>query len=391
MYKKLRRRIALAIAGSVFALLAVSMAAINTSNFVGAAEDADRITERIAGNSGTIGGPERDGPGMSPEGLGSIHYFVYNLTDGTLDRNSLVTINEVELESWANSLANSAEKGWTRTTYRYRLYENAGDKYVVVIDQSRELSPSYRVLWISLIVGGAGLVLVIVVGSIISKAIVKPFEENDKSQKRFIADAARTLRTPVSVISIDAATLKEKLPDDESLNSIEKQTKKLLKLASDLNSFAGASKDNANKAKTNLSNVLKDVLKLYEDGFKAAGKKLETSIEEGLEANVDDGMIRKALSEIIENLLKYSSTIAMISLRKEGDRVVLETRNDFPGIAEGSLDRVFDRFYRLDADNMSKYEGNGVGLSIVKEIVDAHRGRAKAKGEGGDFVLKIEF
>ena len=391
MYKKLRRRIALAITGSVFALLAVSMAAINTSNFVGAAEDADRITERIAGNSGTIGGPERDGPGMSPEGLGSIHYFVYNLTDGTLDRNSLVTINETELKSWANSLANAAEKGWTRATYRYRLYENAGDKYVVVIDQSRELSPSYRVLWISLIVGGVGLVLVIVVGSIISKAIVKPFEENDKGQKRFIADAARTLRTPVSVISIDAATLKAKLPDDESLNSIEKQAKKLLKLASDLNSFAGASKDNANKAKTNLSNVLKDVLKLYEDGFKAAGKKLETSIEEGLEANVDDGMIRKALSEIIENLLKYSSTKAMISLRKEGDRVVLETRNDFPGIAEGSLDRVFDRFYRLDADNMSKYEGNGVGLSIVKEIVDAHRGRAKAKGEDGDFVLKIEF
>jgi signal transduction histidine kinase len=70
---------------------------------------------------------------------------------------------------------------------------------------------------------------------------------------------------------------------------------------------------------------------------------------------------------------------------------VLETRNDFPGNAEGPLDRVFDRFYRLDADNMSKYEGNGVGLSIVKEIVDAHRGRAKAKGEGGDFVLKIEF
>jgi signal transduction histidine kinase len=262
---------------------------------------------------------------------------------------------------------------------------------VVVIDQSRELSPSYRVLWISLIVGGVGLVLVIVVGSIISKAIVKPFEENDKGQKRFIADAARTLRTPVSVISIDAATLKAKLPDDESLNSIEKQAKKLLKLASDLNSFAGASKDNANKAKTNLSNVLKDVLKLYEDGFKAAGKKLETSIEEGLEANVDDGMIRKALSEIIENLLKYSTTKAMISLRKEGDRVVLETRNDFPGIAEGPLDRVFDRFYRLDADNMSKYEGNGVGLSIVKEIVDAHRGRAKAKGENGDFVLKIEF
>ena len=102
-------------------------------------------------------------------------------------------------------------------------------------------------------------------------------------------------------------------------------------------------------------------------------------------------MIKKMLSEILDNTLKFADSKAEVSLKKEADRIVLVIKNDSDGIPNGTLDTVFNKFSRLDYKDHSKYDGSGVGLSIVKSIVEKHNGRAIAKGENGFFILKIEL
>ena len=393
MYKKLRKKIAISISLSVFALLAITLLVLNISNFIGVSEEADRVTERIELNSGSLDPNEHHGvPGeMSPEGLGSIHYFVYDSKNDTFSNYNLVSVSENEAKQWAISLLNGAQKGWFKTYYRYRTYLKNNNKYVVVIDQSRELSPCYRNLYISLISGAVGLVIISVLAIYISKKMVSPFEENDNKQKRFIVDAARALRTPVSVISLDNSTIENEFGENEYSKSIRVQINKLLDLSNDLNSLNKVGKGNLNINEINISNILKDVIGLYQNAFEANKKILKVEIEDGIIINGDDGMLRKMLSEVIENSLKYADKEAYISLNKAKERVELIFKNDAKGITEGPLDTIFEKFYRMDYKDHSKYEGNGVGLSIVKEIVDNHKGRVKAKGEKDTFILKIEL
>ena len=397
MIKKLRKKIVLYTILSVFSLLAIVLSIVNVSNFVAVAEEADQITERISKENngggqgqGQQGGPGSMGPG-SPETMASMRYFIYSEETNSLTTFKMSAIDNSEALTWGQNLLNGAKKGWSRTTYRYLVSGDLGYRLVVVVDQARELNPSYRILWISLISSAIGLALVAGFAIFISKKIVRPIEENDNKQRRFITDAAIALKTPVSVISIDNATLTNEHGEELANKSIRKQVDKLLDLANDLNALQNASESGANKEQINLSNVLKDVIHQYSFAFGDNNKKLNLNIQDDVLFDADSGMIKKMLSETIENCLKYSDNETTISLTNENQRITIEFVNDCKGIPEGTLDRVFEKFYRLDYKDHSIYDGSGVCLSIVKEIVNKHNGRVIARGENDHFILKIEF
>ena len=283
--------------------------------------------------------------------------------------------------------------GWVQKIYRYRVYQlnEKNVVYVTLIDQGRELKPCFNVLYTSLIGEGIGLVFTTVAVILISRWLVEPIVYSDNKQKRFIANASNALRTPASIISLDNATLINENGEKEANKSIRYQLKTIIDLANDLNAFSLIAESKGEFEELNLSNICKETIKKYESGFESGKKELRVNIEDNVMLNGDLGMIQKMLSEVMENTLKFSETFAEINIKKDKERVVLEFINDAKGIPNGTLDRVFDRFYRLDYKDHSKYEGNGIGLSIAKDIVDKHKGRIIAKGENDNFVLKIEF
>ena len=403
MINKLRKKIVIFSISSIFIFLVLILLTINLVNVSLVSSNADKITEHIASRNGSFemrGQPNKDGnfdnrPPMgpdSPEMADSLRYCTFSFDN---DRNPTVVVyrlnalSQEEAQNLATSLLDK-KVGWVNLIYRYRVYEKGNLTYVTLIDQGRELQPTFNIMIASIVGSLSGLLIVAVIMILLSKKLVQPLVQSDEKQKRFIASAALTLKTPITILSLDNGSLVKKYGEQDENKSIRQQVRRITDLANDLNSLAILEEIKALKDNVNLTNVFNEVYSRYQSAIEN-NRNVNLNIEENVILLADKGMMEKMLSEVVENVMKYGEKNVSISLTKENERILLTFVNDATGIPEGSLDTVFERFTRLDYKDHSQYDGNGVGLAIVKEIVTLHNGRVMALGKENQFILKIEF
>ena len=85
----------------------------------------------------------------------------------------------------------------------------------------------------------------------------------------------------------------------------------------------------------------------------------------------------------MDNAVKYSKSYVNVSLKKNNGKCILLVENDTNGIEKGNLDKVFERFYRLDESRNNEIKGFGIVLSIAKSIADSHGAKINASSEDG--------
>lgn len=409
---------------AVFILLAALLFVINGVNFTMVAEDADRITRMLADHGGAFGrdfahegetnkdkartdsqarqqmtlenrkyqfrpvGPM--GPD-SPEVDASIRYFTFAFSeDGQTAETIAFQISAVSVEEaaeWAQSLLREST-GWTRLTYRYRVYKGSqGRTFVTVIDQGRELLPSYRILLISIIGGLLCVALSWLALRLVGRRLFSPLAEADRKQKQFIANANREFRVPLTILSADTELLERRDGPSEETRSIRRQIGKLDLLVEKLGSVGIFDDESAKPSPLPLSEYLQAALEAASAAFTAQGKTLQGQVAPDISLTADPEAINKTLAELLDNALLFSRSWASFSLQKEGERIVLETRND-TSLPDGSKDQVFDRFTTLE-DSGQEASHAGLGLAFVKDVVDKLNGRASAFVKDGVFTLRI--
>ena len=120
------------------------------------------------------------------------------------------------------------------------------------------------------------------------------------------------------------------------------------------------------------------------------GKKYTVQIEDGIAYEGDENALRQLVSLLVDNAMKYSDDGGdiRVSLRKAGRSPELKVENTTPGIQKGDQSVLFERFYRADASRNSATGGHGIGLSVAKAIVTAHKGRITAVSPDG---IRIVF
>ncbi|MBO5528538.1 MAG: HAMP domain-containing histidine kinase [Bacilli bacterium] len=412
MIEKFRRKFVAYATASVFVLLLLIFGAINIVNFTVVASDADTVTQTLADEGGKFdeprGQPGQQQPGQlepgsgemgphSPEMKMSARYFTVSVD---AEGNAAVvsfkfteqTVTPEGSIEWAKEIVGGRSTGWTRTYYRYRIYFVDNLTYVSVIDFARELTPSYRVLWSSLVGSGIGILVSFLILIPVSKIFVKPLIASDKKQKRFISDASHELKTPLTIISANNEIIEAEQGESEATRMIDKQVGRLTTMVKNLNALAHIDESGlTGKSPFDLAALCTDVVDNYRGPFKKKNIHFEVEIPAKLQFIGDEGSIRKLLSILLDNAQKYALTTAEFHLYHNGERTAIKVINDAEGIEEGSLDRVFERFYRSDVARSSGIEGSGIGLSIAKEIVAKSGGRIRAKGENGTFIIKAEL
>lgn len=220
------------------------------------------------------------------------------------------------------------------------------------------------------------------------------------TQRRFLADAAHELRTPLTVVQTNAQALLRQGGIDAdpaarqaALQAIAREADRMARLTNDLLTLARV---DAGQAVASRRLALDELaLEVYhQERPLANGVRLEIGAWDRVEVLGDADRLKQVLLNLVDNALRYTpagGTVTLEVARADGSAVV-RVRDTGPGIPLAEQERVFERFYRLDAGRARADGGSGLGLAIAREVAEAHGGRielASQPGAGSAFALVV--
>ena len=408
MIKTLRIRfIALAMA-SLFLVLAVIIGAVNILNYRSVAEHADRILTILSENggdfpppAGPLDKPEPRKYGLSPETPFESRYFSVRLDAAgeivSVDTDRIAAMDGETAAASAYAAWRDGGAGGFLGDYRFvRLAEDGGTQ-IIFLDCGRSLSTFRAFLLTSCGVSALGLLAVFVLLLVFSPRIIRPVSESYEKQKRFITDAGHEIKTPLTIIDADASILAMEYGGNEWLQDIQTQTRRLSALTNGLIDLSRMEEDRPplQRIEFPFSDLAEEMVQSFRSLARVQGKTFTSDIQPMLTLCGDQKALGQLLSILLDNALKYSGDGGAIDLRLTGQgklaRLAVSNTTAAP-ITQEQLSRVFDRFYRTDQSRNSQTGGYGIGLSVARAIVTAHRGKiAASTRDGRSMTVTVEL
>jgi signal transduction histidine kinase len=216
--------------------------------------------------------------------------------------------------------------------------------------------------------------------------------ELDTLKNSFIQTVSHELRTPLGIIHGHAELLTlgamgELQPRQaESVGIIARRVNMLIDLVNDLTAMLAAETQELRRQEINLAALLYSILDEYRIQARHVSVTVKAEIQEDLPAiRGDITHLQRVFDNLFSNAFKFTPPDGLVTLRlwHEADRVFIEVADTGSGIPEENLGRIFERFYQVDGKTTRHHGGTGLGLALVKEIVEAHRGEVTVKSELG--------
>jgi heavy metal sensor kinase len=227
-------------------------------------------------------------------------------------------------------------------------------------------------------------------------------ENSFKEQQRFIADASHELRTPLAVLrgETEVALGKTRTIEEyeESLTLIQEEAERLSRIVEDLFILARQPVDSPatlTRETVVLNRAVKDCARAAR--VLAFRKGVRLKVEEhstAIALTGDEDLIKRMILNLLDNAVKYTPEGGeiLLSLERQNGNAQIVVRDSGIGIPEADQPRVFDRFYRVDKARSRALGGAGLGLSIVRCIVEAHGGQIEIEstpGHGSSFTVAL--
>ena len=335
---------------------------------------------------------------LSPEAPFDTRFFTVTLdktggvTDVRLDH--IAAISTDQAQAYATKLFGPKSYSGYIDNYKYGVLPlSTTDKNALMyifLNCGRELATFRNYLLASIGISGLGLLLVFLLVVLLSGRVVKPIAESYEKQKHFITDASHELKTPLTIIDANTEVLEMESGENEWTKSIHHQIERLTDLTNKL-VFLSRMDEEATKL-TLLDFSLSDAVEETADSFApvalAQNKKWLVDIAPNLTYTGDETTIRQLISLLLDNALKYSTEEGSIQLKlyHTGKHLILSIQNTTASISPGKHEELFERFYRSDSSRNSATGGHGIGLSVARAIVQAHKGKIHAFSDDGHSI-----
>jgi len=258
----------------------------------------------------------------------------------------------------------------------------------------RTTSFAVRVAPLGAAVGGGGLVLLLAEDQTESRRV-------DEVKRDFVANTSHELKTPVGALALLAETIEDAADDAEAVrrfaSKMRQEAQRLTNLVQDLITLSRiqAVEPVPDPRLVALDTVVAEAVDGCRMRANARGITLASVGSRGLSVLGDEDLLVTALRNLLENAVAYSpeKTRVVISTRKtpEGN-AELSVADQGIGIPERDLERIFERFYRVDPARSRATGGTGLGLAIVKHVMAAHNGKVTVRsveGAGSTFTLSV--
>jgi two-component system, OmpR family, phosphate regulon sensor histidine kinase PhoR len=223
----------------------------------------------------------------------------------------------------------------------------------------------------------------------------------EHTREEFVANVSHELRTPLSLIKGYVETLLDGAKDNPEvetkfLQTIQRNSERLQFLIEDLLTI---SELESGRLKMNLQSVrLRPLVERVFEDFKTQAEARHVALKNEvpeLTARADSDRLQQVLGNLIGNAIKYGRADGRVGVSGRllnSNTIELCVQDDGPGIPTAALERVFERFFRVDKARSREQGGTGLGLSIVKHIVQSHGGKVWARselGKGAEFYFTL--
>ena len=415
MIKKLRKKVVLLTMTSLLALLTVVVAGMNLINYHFVVENADDVLLYLSMNDGKFPEDKKEkhtpsdaAPGMrwdKPRRINdetpyeSRFFFVVLKEDGDValvDTGRIASVDSEGAVAMAReALSSGREKGFYGI-YRYAVSRGTdGCAKITFLDSRHGLENFRYFLFASAGMAFLGFAAVFVIVYFLSGRMIRPIAESYEKQKRFITDAGHEIKTPLTVINANVDLLECDLGDNESLDDIRGQTKRLKALTEKLVYLARMEEDEAALKKEDFSvtDLAEELTPAFAHLAQAEGKTLRAEIRPGAVMHGNAETISRLFTLLLDNAVKYAAPGGEVTvyLGRQGRHIVFSVANPTAGnVTKEDMGRIFDRFYRADRSRNSETGGHGIGLSTAKAITEQHGGKIRAElSDEGLFTITV--
>lgn len=231
--------------------------------------------------------------------------------------------------------------------------------------------------------------------------LIRKMSTLDQSREEFVSNVSHELKTPITSMKVlaDALLMQEEVPAElykEFLTDIVQEIDRENQIVTDLLSLVKMDKTSAalNVDVLDINEMIEKILKRLRPIAKQRNIEVLFESFRHVTAEVDDVKLSLAFNNLVENAIKYNieNGWVRVSLNADHKYFYLKVQDSGVGIPEESVDRIFERFYRVDKSHSREIGGTGLGLAITRSAILMHRGAVKVdsvEGEGTTFTVRI--
>lgn len=222
-------------------------------------------------------------------------------------------------------------------------------------------------------------------------------EEQENLRKRLTTDISHELRTPLTNVQTHLEAMIDGVwdPSIERLNSVNEEVIRLTNLVNQLKNLAkfDSEKNKLNLTEVNIEKLIKNIV--YNNQGCALEKNINIMMNlENINAYLDKDKISQVVVNLLSNAIRYTNNGGNIYINayEEKENIKIHFKDEGVGIPKESLKYIFERFYRVDESRSKETGGIGVGLTIVKSIIDLHKGKIEVKSKknkGSEFIITL--
>ena len=240
---------------------------------------------------------------------------------------------------------------------------------------------------------GSFFMLIMLVGAFLIYRTLRKSEELNLRQVGFVQSVTHEFRTPLTSLRLYIETLQSGAAEGNQARQLyDKMLDDCARLDTMVDNvlqagqFGGARYD-LNLSESDLSQDIREYLDEMKPYLDRQGAEVEMNIEENVRAQTDYHALGRAIRALIDNAVRYSppdKRHIVVSLKRSGNSAEIDVSDRGPGIPSDEQAKIFDRFYRINDEKSRTVKGTGLGLYLVRQIVQAHGGSVGVKSAGRD-------
>ena len=294
-------------------------------------------------------------------------------------------------QNYSAALNNTQEK-YSGTTYRIKADKMKGNShglyyYIVYLDITQDLKTITTTVWTSIGALAIAIVVLVAVTYVLVMLQMRTYENSINRNNQLVSDISHEFNTPLAIIKSSMqqvlAAPESKIEDEsDSLVAVTHEAGRLSRMVKDM--LVLSRSDNQRliieKSNCDITAIVKEVVEPFQMMCELDGKTMEIDIEEDVKSRTDEDKLRQAIIILLDNATKYTreGEGVSVSLYTTFSKFVVEVADTGDGVDPSELQNIFERFYRIDKSRTSETGGSGLGLSIVKAIMIALKGKVYA-------------